>query len=60
MKAEDIRWVCYDCGHKYGTVHDSICTVHINKCDVCKTSSVPVTGSRHYRPFDVEKLKEVK
>ena len=60
MKPEDIRWVCYNCGHKYGTVYDGICTVHIGKCDVCKDNGVPVTSGRKYRPYDEEKLKEVK
>jgi len=59
MKAEDIRWICYTCGHKYGTPYDGICTVHIDKCDVCK-NSLPVTSARKYRPYDEKKLKEIK
>jgi len=60
MKPKDIEWICWPCGHKYGTTHDSISTCHINTCSVCKEKGVPVTGARHYRPYDVEKLKEVK
>ncbi len=54
----DIRWICYTCGHTYGTPFDGICTVHNGTCDVCK-GNLPVTSGRKYRPYDMEKLKEV-
>jgi len=60
MKAEDIQWICFTCGNKYGMSGDGIHTVHLGKCSVCKESGIPVSGARNYRPYDSEKLKEVK
>ena len=60
MKVEDIKWICFNCGSKYGTKGDGIHTVHLGKCDVCKENGIPVSGSRNYRPYDEKKLKEIK
>jgi hypothetical protein len=38
MTIEDIiypRWICLDCGNKYGRRAGGVCTMHVGKCDVC-------------------------
>ena len=59
MKSEDIRWICWPCGNKYGTPFDDICTAHEGTCSICKTKTV-VTSGRKFRPYNEQKLKGVK
>jgi len=37
------KWICSDCGLKYGKVLDIISTFHMGKCGWCKKNGVPVT-----------------
>lgn len=56
MKNKKINWVCDTCGIKYGkwyqpgaTAPKMHCaTYHMDVCDVCNNSNVPVTEPRDY------------
>jgi hypothetical protein len=55
-KIKKIDWVCNDCGVKYGRWYQpgarapeiSYSTYHLDICDVCGTSDVPVTEPRDF------------
>jgi hypothetical protein len=44
------RFVCHDCGRKYGSkgAVDVIATYHVGDCGCCGATSLPVTSPRSY------------
>ena len=48
------RWICADCGKKYGTPHTGVATYHEGKCPVCGEIK-SITSGRKYRPYKKEK-----
>lgn len=56
MKNNTIEWVCDTCGIKYGKWYQPgaiapklhCATFHMDTCDVCGSSNIPVTEPRDY------------
>ena len=44
------RWICFDCGNKYGTSFYGICTAHKGICGICNKKKT-VTSGRKFRPY---------
>lgn len=48
-----LKWVCLDCGNKYGTSRAGTCTVHKGKCDICKKEK-HVTSAVKFAPYKLK------
>ena len=44
------RWIYFDCGNKYGTSFNEVCTAHKGICDICHKHKSVASGSK-FKPY---------